>query len=578
MLFSKRIVAICPLIGVGLASPLADHVFGRSLCKVLPGDAAWPSSGDWSQLNKTVGGRLIATSPIASICHNPTYNETACSNLESIWQSSAAHVYSPAEVIDPLFQGNSCIPFTAIDAPCTVGILASYSINVSSVADIQAGLKFAQNKNVRLVIKNTGHDLLGKSTGKGSLALWTHNMNQVEFIGSYKGDSAYTGTAVKLGAGVIFKDVLPLGQAKGVRLMAGSCATVGATGGYTAGGGHGGLTSQYGMAADSVLEWEVVTVDGKHLTATPKRNADLYWALSGGGAGTYAVVVSMTTRTYKDGPLNWASFTMTADDAAFNGDVDAFWSAVGTFQANIGPLVDQGAVITYDITETELIVFSITMPGGSDVTSILEPLTSALGAHGVSISLTTTTFPTFWALHSTVFGAAEAATHSGQFSGGRLVPRSLLENATAVTALGQSFRSAIESGFQVSCTAVNGSSKAQPAEANAVHPLWRTSTLSCLIFEFWDFTKSWDDNLATQATLTNDAMPKIIAASPGGGAYLNEANFEEPNWQNSFYGSNYARLKSIKDKYDPQGVLYARTAVGSEKWAEDGTHRLCQVQ
>lgn len=128
-------------------------------------------------------------------------------------------------------------------------------------------------------------------------------MNQVDFIDSYHGDSAYKGTAVRLGAGVIFRDVLPLAQQKGVRIVAGSCATVGAAGGYTAGGGHGGLTSMYGLAADSVLEWEVVTATGEHLTATPKRNTDLYWALSGGGAGTFAIVVSMTVRTYADGPL-----------------------------------------------------------------------------------------------------------------------------------------------------------------------------------------------------------------------------------------------------------------------------------
>ncbi|KAI0434031.1 hypothetical protein F5Y09DRAFT_297531 [Xylaria sp. FL1042] len=580
MFVLKGIIAIWPLLGVlCLASPLTSDTSSRHLCRTLPGDADWPSIRDWSQLNKTIGGRLIATSPRASVCHNPTFNEEACADLEDTWHSSAAHVYWPAEVIDPLFQGNSCIPFTPRDIPCTTGILASYSINISSIGDIQAGLEFARSKNVRLVIKNTGHDLLGKSTGKGSLALWTHNMNEVKFIDSYQGDSSYTGSAVRLGAGVIFKDVLPLAQQKGLRLLAGSCATVGATGGYTAGGGHGGLTSQYGMAADSVLEWEVVTAEGEHLTATPKRNADLYWALSGGGAGTFAVVVSMTTRTYQDGPLNWASFQMSANDPAFNGSVDAFWSAVDTFQSHLGPLADQGTVATYDLSETDLTVFSMTMPGGdlSTVTSTLAPLTSALEKQGVALNLTMRSFDSFWSLHSTVFGAAEAATHSGQASGGRLVPRSVVEDASGVTTLGKSFRAAIQDGFQVSCTGLNATLKAQPSHPNSVHPLWRSTLLTCLVFKFWDYSVEWDANLETQAKLTNVAMPRIIAASPGGGAYLNEANFEEPNWQSSFYGSNYPRLKSIKNKYDPQGLFYARTAVGSEAWAEDGSHRLCQV-
>ena len=64
-------------------------------------------------------------------------------------------------------------------------------------------------------------------------------------------------------------------------------------GGYVQGGGHGPLAASYGLAADNTLEFEVVTVDGRHLIASPIQNSDLYWALSGGGAGNYAVVLSL---------------------------------------------------------------------------------------------------------------------------------------------------------------------------------------------------------------------------------------------------------------------------------------------
>jgi FAD/FMN-containing dehydrogenase len=57
------------------------------------------------------------------------------------------------------------------------------------------------------------------------------------------------------------------------------------------------------MAADQALEWEVIISDGDHLTASPIENTDLYWALSGGGAGTFAVVLSMTVKLYAEGPL-----------------------------------------------------------------------------------------------------------------------------------------------------------------------------------------------------------------------------------------------------------------------------------
>jgi len=58
----------------------------------------------------------------------------------------------------PLFQNQSCDPFTPEAKQCTMGNYASYSINVSSAGDIIAGIKFAQDKNVRLVVKNTGHE------------------------------------------------------------------------------------------------------------------------------------------------------------------------------------------------------------------------------------------------------------------------------------------------------------------------------------------------------------------------------------------------------------------------------------
>ncbi|KAI2616725.1 hypothetical protein GGR54DRAFT_631514 [Hypoxylon sp. NC1633] len=576
MALANLIVAILPLIAASSASPASSS----KTCRLLPTDAAWPSRHEWSQLNDTVGGRLIATVPRASACHVPTFNADLCTELRDTWQSDATHVYYAAEVIDPFFQGNTCLPFTPATTPCKIGILASYSINASSVSDIQAGIRFATEHNVRLVIKNTGHDLLGKSTGKGSLALWTHNMNSIKFIDSYYGDSSYTGTAVRLGAGVMSQDILPLAQSKGLRIISGSCATVGAAGGYTAGGGHGALTSMYGLGADSVLEWEVVTARGEHLVATPKRNSDLYWALSGGGAGTFAVVVSMTTRTYEDGPLQWASFSLTIDDPGFKGNPDALWSAIDTFHHSLGPITDAGAVATYLMGPTSLDVFSIVMPGGDPaiVRTTLGPLASALESQNVTLNVTSRQFDTFWELHSTIFGAAVASTLDGQSAAGRLISRSTVENAERFIAVSDSFRTALDAGFQVSCTAVNASSKVQPAHPNAVFPLWREGLISCLVYKTWNFSEPWDVNVAAQTQLTNEIMPVVIAATPGDGAYLNEANFEEPDWQTSFYGANYPRLSQIKDLYDAHGLLYARTAVGSERWAEDGDHRLCRVQ
>lgn len=77
--------------------------------------------------------------------------------------------------------------------------------------------------------------------------------------------------------------------------------------------------------------------------------------------------------------------------------------------------------------------------------------------------------------------------------------------------------------------------------------------------------------------MTNDFIPQLKALTPGSGVYLNEADFLEPDWQESFYGENYVRLRGIKKKYDRGDVFYAPTAVGSDEWKEDSRGRLCRV-
>ena len=79
--------------------------------------------------------------------------------------------------------------------------------------------------------------------------------------------------------------------------------------------------------------------------------------------------------------------------------------------------------------------------------------------------------------------------------------------------------------------------------------------------------------------MTNDLIPILAKLTPNGGAYINEADFQQPDFQNVFYGANYPTLKAIKKKYDPHDMFYAITAVGSENWHEDQTDggRLCRV-
>ncbi|KAJ8129072.1 hypothetical protein O1611_g4562 [Lasiodiplodia mahajangana] len=177
-------------------SPLASATKPSSNCRCIPGDKCWPSAQKWESLNATVHGRLIAAAPLARVCHEPHYDEAACTALGEGWALPETHFPNPVEIMAPEWQNYTCDPFTSKSTPCNLGNYVDYTINVSSVADITAGMKFAQQNNVRLVIKNTGHDYLGKSTGKGALGLWTHNMKKIDFL-HYK-SAGYTGPAVRM--------------------------------------------------------------------------------------------------------------------------------------------------------------------------------------------------------------------------------------------------------------------------------------------------------------------------------------------------------------------------------------------
>jgi Berberine and berberine like len=95
------------------------------------------------------------------------------------------------------------------------------------------------------------------------------------------------------------------------------------------------------------------------------------------------------------------------------------------------------------------------------------------------------------------------------------------------------------------------------------------------IFNTWTDSTSIQDIQAVERVFRHKQLPilKKIAGAHGA-AYSNEADVLESDFQNVFYGSNYARLSQIKSKYDPNDLFIVRTGVGSERWDSYG---LCRV-
>lgn len=154
--------------------------------------------------------------------------------------------------------------------------------------------------------------------------------------------------------------------------------------------------------------------------------------------------------------------------------------------------------------------------------------------------------------------------------GGRLVQRDLVPNITA-----SAYRPLTEIGVALTGVSLDVS-KFGSAATTSVVPAWRTALIHAVLNLPWSYTAPWADNVAQANKMTEQAMPIIEAATPGSGAYVHEADFQQPDFQEVFWGENYQRLLGIKAKYDPENFFYTRIAPGSEAWTVVNDGRMCR--
>jgi FAD/FMN-containing dehydrogenase len=185
-----------------------------------------------------------------------------------------------------------------------------------------------------------------------------------------------------MGAGVQGIEANAAAHDQGLQIVAGECPTVGIVGGYTQGGGHSALSSRHGMAADQALEYEFVVPSGKVLIANRHKNTDLYWALSGGGGGTYGVVLSLISKAHKDVPTSGASLTFTSE----NVDKDVYYAAIEIFTSSLPASGDAGVMSVFYFTSESFMIAPLTGPDVSvdELKEFLVPLMQTLEASGIS--------------------------------------------------------------------------------------------------------------------------------------------------------------------------------------------------
>ena len=189
----------------------------------------WPSDAQWQELNERVGGRLIRPVSPTVDCEDASGDECAA-ELKAL-ENPFVH-----EGLAGATQSTGWLDaWTAAVSP--------YAVAATSAADISAAVDFARDNAVRLVVKGTGHDYLGRNNAPDSLLVWTHHMRNINLHDDFVPDGAPEGTvgtpALTVGAGTRWLEAYGAATDAGLYVQGGGCTSVGASGGFIQGSGFG---------------------------------------------------------------------------------------------------------------------------------------------------------------------------------------------------------------------------------------------------------------------------------------------------------------------------------------------------
>jgi FAD/FMN-containing dehydrogenase len=165
-------------------------------------------------------------------------------------------------------------------------------VQPESARDVAGAVRYARDRGVLLGVKGGGHNIAGTAIPDGGLMLDLSRLRSVSVDVDAK--------LAHVAAGCLLQDVDRATQEHGLATVLGFISEVGVAG-LTLGGGLGYLTRRFGWTVDNLQEVEIVTADGVIRTANQEENADLFWALRGGG-GNFGVVTRFTFRLHEVGP------------------------------------------------------------------------------------------------------------------------------------------------------------------------------------------------------------------------------------------------------------------------------------
>jgi FAD/FMN-containing dehydrogenase len=396
---------------------------------------------------------------------------------------------------------------------------------VASTADVATCVRRAGGRGVPLAARSGGHSYAGYSTPDGGVVVDLSALRSVTV--------AADGTAT-VGAGARLIDVYAGLAAHGRAIPAGSCGSVG-IGGSTLGGGIGVVARAYGLTCDHLRAATVVLADGSTVTAGPGSDADLFWALRGGGGGNGGIVTSFTFATVPAPAVT--TFRLVFPPAATAAVLHAWSSWMDAAPDRLTAL----CAVTAGATPANRISGTWTGP----VAGLATQLSALIAAAGVAPSRRTQHSYDYLTAMRAFAGCLDEPVTSCRTAAPepfRAASRMLDRPLTAGTAARVVNLVSRQRGMTLLFDSLRGAvGRVGAAETAFAH---RSSFASVQVYS--------GRAAADPAVL---AVQAELAPLTGTGAYVNYLNPGQKDWATAYYGGNLARLRRVIGHYDPDAVF-----------------------
>jgi len=571
-----------------LSVPAIAALMGTASRASGAGHADWPAVAEWDRLKEEVGGRLIRVKPAIEACLEAPGGPACAARLKSMSNPFFVETQPGATILTGWYEAWESEP-------------SAYAVAVEGPEDVAAAVRFAAKHGVKLVVKGTGHDYLGRSSAPKSLLVWTRPHRAIEVLPEFRPEGSPRSTepvaAMRIQAGANWGEACHIATRHGLFVQGGYCATVGAAGGFVQGGGFGPFTKMFGTGASNALEYQVVLANGDIVVANDYQHPDLYWALRGGGGGTFGIATHTVLRAHPM-PSHYGLMFATIQapsDAGYKRLVahlvavyrESFSNRHWSIQFELGP---SNALSMWG--------FSVGLEETA-AREAWEPLLTWARGQGDGTYQTTTAwhynpFPTMWSAdwwkaHDPSFifvddnpenpapmDYASAASQASAYvtaHHSRYIPASSFD-ASAQQPLAEALFEASRQHpfhFQTYKGLAESSQEVRAQAGNtSMHPAVLDATALLIISDlqkarFPGLPGHEPDRVAAAAAqagaqAATEPLWRLLPAA----TYPNEADYHETGWQALGWGPNYPRLLEIKRKYDPNNLFSVHHGVGSE--------------